>query len=195
MLPAKIRVKLLSEAAGFINVSRVAQRDFSVMELLEVLLPVVGSDSERIRQILQAGTIVSGEYRFRWESLVLEEDELGSILDSLPRAEPSRPFQPENGFALRFRRGHETFDLRREAADRKPLFARNSFWVALVEAFGGRAAYADYAHAEKADVYAVEIGADEKKTLESLLPLARPKGVAARIERLQPERIEWLVRR
>jgi hypothetical protein len=195
MLPAKIRVKLLSEAAGYVSVSRVAQRDFSVAELLEVLLPVVGGDTARIRQILQAGTVVSGEYRFRWESLVLEDHELGPLLDSLPRAEPSRPFQPENGFALRFRRGQETFDLRRETASRKPLFARNSFWDALVEAFGGRAAYADYAHAEKADIFAVEIGAEEKKTLESLLPLARPKGVAERIERLQPERIEWLVRR
>ena len=96
---------------------------------------------------------------------------------------------------MRFRRGPETFDLRRETASDKPLFARNSFWDALIEAFGGRIAYSGYAHAEKADIYAVEIGGDEKKTLESLLPLARPKGIAARIERLQPERIEWLIRR
>jgi len=195
MLPPKIRVKVLPEAAGYITVSQVVHRDFSMAELMDFLLPVVGTDAERIRQILRAGTVSTGDYRIRWESLEVGAQEIDGLLKALPHAEPSRAFQPNAALLVRFRRGHETMDLSRDSAARKALFARRSFWENLLSAFGEGVRYADYSHADKADVFAVELDAGGMTMLESLLSLVRPKGIAGRIQRLRPERIEWLVRR
>ena len=195
MIPSTIRVKLLSEAAGYINFSHVVQRDFSMPELLEVLLPVLGRHAARIRQILRAGTISTGEYRYRWESLEVAEVELSSILEALPGPDPSRVFQPESCFLVRFRRGVETLDLARERASRKSLFARQSFWEGLLDSFGQSVRYADYSHADKADVFALELEAEGRAKLEPLVPLLRPRSLAERLERFQAERIEWLTRR
>jgi hypothetical protein len=195
MLPTKIRVKLLPEAASYITVSHVVERDFNVAQLLEVLLPVLGRDASRIRQILRAGTVSTGDYRFRWASLDLEEHELAEVLAGLPHADPSRAFEPQRAILVRFRRKNETVELRREAASRKPLFSRQSFWEALVGAFGSQVQYIDYSYSDKADVFTVEAGGEGRELLESLLRLLRPKSIAGRIERLQPEKIEWLIRR
>ncbi len=195
MLPTKIRVKLLPEAAGFINVSHVVLRDFNMTELGEVLLAVVGNDADRFRRILRAGTIVLGDYRYRWEPLEANGEEVDSLLNTLPHAEPSRAFEPQHAILVRFRRGHEFLELLRETASRKPLFARHSFWEGIVGEFTELVCYVDYSHAEKADVFATVLDEVGRKTLATMLSLVKPRSVAERIERLQPERIEWLIRR
>jgi hypothetical protein len=195
MLPAKIRVKLLPEAAGFINVSHVMQRDFTIAELGELLLAVVGADAARFRQILRAGTVVLGDYRYRWESLEVDDADVASLLSDLTHAEPSRTFEPHRALLVRFRRGHVVVEISREAASHKPLFARQSFWDGIVSEFTEVVCYADYSHAEKADVFAAALDEARRQTLESMLSLIKPKSVAERIERLRPEKIEWLIRR
>jgi hypothetical protein len=55
--------------------------------------------------------------------------------------------------------------------------------------------YADYSHADQADVFSLELDAEAWQTLRSLLPLLKPKSAAERLERLRPEAIEWLTRR
>ena len=195
MIPAKIRVKLLSEAAGYISISHVVQRDFSMTELVEVMLPVLGRDAERIRQILRAGTICTGDYRYRWESLEVAEEDVDNVLKALPGPEPSRVFQPEHCFLIRFRRGHETLEFSRESASRKPLFARQSFWAGLLDLFAGGIHYSDYSQTDKADVFVCEMGAEVRNELAALLPLLRPKSAAERLDHFQAERIEWLSRR
>ena len=195
MIPSKIRVKLISEAAGYISVAHVVQRDFSMVELLEMMLPVLGGDALRIRQILRAGTIARGDYRYRWEPLEIDEEELDSIMKTLPGPEPSRTFQPESCFAVRFRRNQEIFDLSREAATRKPLFARQSFWQALLELLGNRARYFDYSHADQADIFRVALGPEMVTEMKPILFLLRPKSMAEHLERFKPEVTEWLSRR
>ena len=195
MIPSKIPVKLLSEAAGYISVAHVVQRDFSFAELVDLMLPVLGRDAARIRQILRAGTIVIGDYRYRWESLDASGQEVDSVLQTLPGPDPSRVFQPERCFLVRFRRGHDVLDLSREAASRKPLFARQTFWEGLLDLCGSGLRYADYSYAAKADVFSMELGSEGAKLLEPLLPLLKPKRTAEHLERFQPEKIEWLARR
>ena len=195
MPPAKIRVKLVSEAAEYVSVTHVVQRDFSLAELVETMLPVLGKDAQRIRQILGAGTVSTGEYRYRWDPLEVEESELGTLLRNLPGPEPSRAFQPESCFLVRFRRGIETLDLPRENAARKPLFARQSFWEGLLTLAGGTVHYADYSHADRADVFALPLDRDTAEQLRGLLSLFKPKSAAERLEHFRPERIEWLSRR
>ena len=195
MPPATIRVKLLSEAAEYVSITHVVQRDFSLPELVEAMLPVLGKDAQRISQILRAGTLSTGDYRFRWEPLEVGEPELEAILVTFPGPDPSRAFQPEKCFLVRFRRGTETLDLLRESASRKPLFAKQSFWEGLHTLAGGDIRYADYSHADKADVFALPVNREAAELLRALLPLLKPKGAAERLERFRPEQIEWLSRR
>ena len=195
MVPSKIRVKLVSEAAEYVSISHVVQRDFGLPELVELMLPVLGKDARRIRQILQAGTIATGDYRYRWDSLEISEDEVDAVLQDLPGPDPTRIFQPERCFLVRFRRGHETLDLPRESAARKHLFARQSFWEGLLGMASKGVRYADYSHADKADIFVLGLDSEGDKMLRALLPLLKPKSAAERLDRLHPERIEWLSRR
>ena len=191
----KIRVKLVSEAAEYVTVSHVVQRDFTLHELVELILPVVGTDASRIRQMMRVGTISTGDYRYRWEGVEVGAEELNAILETLPRAEPQRPFEPERVIVVRFRRGQETLDLPRESAARKALFAKQSFWEGLLGLASKGLRYADYSHADKADVFSLTVDAETWQNLRGLLPLLKPKSAAERLERLRPETIEWLSRR
>ena len=195
MPPAKIRVKLVSEAAEYISVTHVVQRDFSLTELVETMLPVLGKDARRIQQILGAGTLSTGDYRYRWDPLEVEQLEIEALLGSFPSPEPSRAFQPESCFLVRFRRGVETLDLPRENAARKPLFARQSFWEGLLAMAGEAVHYADYSYGDRADIFALPLGRETTVQLLALLPLLKPKSAAERLELFRAERIEWLSRR
>jgi len=195
MTPDKIRVRLLSEAAEYVSVSQVVQRDFSLTELIETMLPVLGKDADRIRQILRVGTISTGDFRYRWEPLEADLQDLERLLETFPGPDPSRTFQPEECFLVRFRRGTETLDLPRETASRKPLFARQSFWDGLLTLPMGNVRYADYSHADHADIFVLPMNWDVAERLRALLPLLKPKSAAERLEQFRPERIEWLTRR
>jgi len=192
MPPAKIRVKLVSEAAEYVSITHVVQRDFSLTELVETMLPVLGKDAQRIRQILGAGTLSTGEYRYRWDPLEVEVPEVETILGGFPGPEPSRVFQPEICFLVRFRRGVETLDLPRENAARKPLFARQSFWDGLLGMAREAVRYADYSYSDRADIFALPLDRETAEQLRGLLPLLKPKSAAERLEHFRPERIEWL---
>ena len=194
-LPSKIRVKLLSEAAEYVSVSHVLQRDFSLPELIEVMLPVLGKDAHRVRRILQAGTLSTGEYRYRWEALKIPEEELDRILQEFPGPDPAQVFQRKNCFLVRLRRGQETLDLPQENAARKRLFVRRSFWEGLLGLAEKGLRYSDYSHAEKADVFVLDLASESAEMLRGLLPLLKPRSAAGQLERFRPERIEWLCRR
>ena len=195
MTPEKIRVKLVSEAAEYVSVTHVVQRDFTLHELVEVMLPVLGTDAGRIQQMIRVGTVSTGEYRYRWQGVEVAAEELNAILEAVPHAEPERPFDAERCFLVRFRRSLETLDLPRENAARKALFARQSFWEALLGLATGGVCYADYSHADKADRFTLALDAEGWQRLQALLPLLKPQSAAARLERLHPEAIDWLTRR
>ena len=194
-IPSKIRVKLLSEAAEYVSVSHVVQRDFSLPELIEIMLPVLGKDAPRIRRILQAGTISTGDYRYRWQSLEVPEEELERVLQTFPGPDPARIFQPQSCFLVRFRRGQEALDLLQENAARKRLFARQSFWEGLLELARNGLRYSAYSYADKADVFVLLLDSEGNQMLRAILPLLRPRSAADRLNRFRPERIEWLSRR
>ncbi|MBI1956725.1 MAG: hypothetical protein HYS38_10055 [Acidobacteria bacterium] len=195
MATSKIRVKLMSEAAEYISVTPVVQRDYSLAELVDLMLPILGKDTHRIIQLLRVGTFSTGEYRYRWAPPEIGEEEVKRILETLPGPDPSRKFEPESCFLVRFRRGPEMLDLSRERAARKNLFARRSFWEALLPLAEKGVQYADYSYADKADVFTLALDQEGLQSLHDLLPLLKPASAAERLERLRPERIEWLSRR
>src|SRR3990172_10119926 len=159
------------------------------------MLPVLGTDPARIQKMIRVGTVSTGEYRYRWEGVEIAAEELDAILEAVPRAEPERPFDAERCFLVRFRRGLESLDLPRENASRKALFARQSFWEALLGLASGGVRYADYSHADKADRFTLALDSESWQRVRALLPLLKPQSAADRLERLHPEAIDWLTRR
>ncbi|MBI2817312.1 MAG: hypothetical protein HYX72_10260 [Acidobacteria bacterium] len=164
-------------------------------EIMQFLLPVVGRDTARIRQILRAGSIIAGDFRYRWDSLEATEQDLADLLATFPHAEPSRPFDPEHARTVRFRRGYEMLELSRDSASRKALFARQSFWDGLLITFREHVRYCNYSDADRADVYVLALDVESAGKLKSLLPLLRPPSAAERLELFKPEQIEWLIPR
>jgi hypothetical protein len=53
----------------------------------------------------------------------------------------------------------------------------------------------DYSYAEQADVYVLGLSVDVADSFRALLPLLKPKSAGERIERLRPERVEFLAKR
>ena len=195
MTPTRIRVKLVSEAAEYISVTHVVQREFDLVELVEMMLPVLGKDAPRIRQILGAGTLSNGEYRYRWDPFEALEEDIEALLDTFPDADPACSFDPQSCFLARFRRGSDTLDLPRENAAKRPLFGGRSFWDGLLALAGEAVRYAEYSYGDRADVFAVSLDRERAEQLLGLLPLLKPKSAAEQLHRFRPERVEWLCRR
>jgi hypothetical protein len=91
-LPATVRVKLSSEAAGSISITRVVVQDLPVRDLVEHMLGITGKDEARVRELLLRGTLVSGASRFRWTGWEADLDGLRELLATFPGDDPARPF-------------------------------------------------------------------------------------------------------
>jgi hypothetical protein len=189
------RVKLVSEAAEFVSITQIMQRDYSLHELIGAMLPVVGRDAARIQQLLQMGGFSNGEYKFRWEGREVSAGQIEHALESYPRPEPQRVFQPAACRQIRFVRDVEVLALPREAAEKTGLFGGESFMDALVKLSSGKLRYAEYSYADQSDVYVLELGVDVVEQFRALLPLLKPKSAGERVERLRPEKIEFLTHR
>jgi len=157
-LPATVRVKLSSEAAEGISITRVVVQDLPVRELVEHMLGITGKDESRVREILRRGTLVSGASRFRWNGWEAESAELRQLLATFPGDEPGRPFQAERCVLAILLGGRQAIHIPREAGARKPLLRKNSFWDLLMETVAaGEIVYLHYSYKDRADCYRVEL--------------------------------------
>src|ERR1041385_7336685 len=131
-LPATVRVKLSSEAAGAISLTPVVVQELSVRELIEHMLGITGKDEPRIRDLLLRGALVAGASRFRWQGWTADAEDIREILTTFPDADPSRPFAAERCVRAILRGGRQAIELPREAGARKGIFRRESFWDMLM---------------------------------------------------------------
>ena len=153
-LPQTVRVKLSSEVAGAISITPVVLQELPVRELVEHLLGVAGKDESRIREILLRGTLVSGASRFRWAAWDADLESLRELLATFPDADPSRPFAAAGCIRAILRGGRHAIEIPREAAARKSLFQRKTFWDLLMEvALASGPAYHSYSYRDRADRY------------------------------------------
>ena len=188
-------VKLVSEAAEYVSISQVMQRDYPLQELIGVMLPVVGRDGARIQQLLRVGGFSNGDFKFRWEGREVSAAEIELVLEHFPRPEPGRNFAADRCFLIRFIRDVEVLALPKQAADKKGLFSSESFWDGMVKLADGHLRYSDYSFADQADVYSLQLSLELEDKFRAILPLMKPKSAGERIERLRPEKIELLTRR
>jgi hypothetical protein len=78
------------------------------------------------------------------------------------------PFDPARCFRAVLRGGRRTIDVSREAAARKGLFRRASFWDALMEIVrAGAVAYSGYSYSDRADLYSRDFSSAEVARLRA----------------------------
>jgi len=195
-LPEQVRVKLLSDAAEYVSLTRVMQRDFPMAELLEAVVAVAGKDPERLRQILRAGSMVLGQYRYRWAPLEAEAAELEPLLARFPNPQPDRPFQVERCVYASILAGVETIELPREQAARRRLLRKGSFWEVLMAVAVARAPrYQTYSYRNRADVYVFEPTDDDVERLRGAATLLNIPRAEERLRTLPLEKVTLFVNR
>jgi hypothetical protein len=152
-LPQTVRVKLSSEAAGAIAITPVVVQQLPVRDLIEHALALTGKDETRIREILLRGALVSGASRFRWDGFRADPEDLRQALAAFPDPDPTLAFAAARCVHAVLRGGRHPIKIPREAAARKGLFSRATFWDALMEVAGAGAAYAGYSYRNRTDRY------------------------------------------
>ncbi len=169
-LPETIPVRYTEEEAGYVSFRPVVRQMFRLNELLDMVLSVTGKDAERIRQILRSGTVVFHFYRYWWHGFEIGEAELDALLARFPDPDPSRAFRSEQcSVALIEDSGtppRPLIEITRAAASRAGFFRRRSFWDALLAAAAaGPLEYHGYSYARRADLYRLELSAEQRTAL------------------------------
>jgi len=157
-LPEHIRVKLSSEAAESISITPVVVQDIPLRELIEQMLGITGKDEARIRELLSRGALVRGASRFRWSGWDADTEDLRQLLASFPDPDPGRAFAREQCVRAVLRGGRLPVEITRQAASRKPLLKRSSFWDVLMQAADvPTPRYCGYSYRERADYFALDL--------------------------------------
>ncbi len=167
-LPPTVRVKLSSEAAEAIALTPVVVQELPVAELVEHMLGVVGKDLARLREILLRGTLVAGASRFRWTGWAVDEEDLRALLAGFPDPDPARTFSAVRCVRLILRGGRQPIEIPREAATRKGLFQRESFWDLQMEiAAASPLTYVGYSYRDRADRFHRDLTVTESGRLQA----------------------------
>jgi hypothetical protein len=173
-LPATIRVKLSSEAAGSISLTPVVAQEMPLRDLVEHMLGITGKDERRIRELLLRGTVVSGASRFRWSGWETDAADLLELLATFPDPDPSRAFQAAQCTRVILRGGRQSIEITREAGSRKGLFQRRTFWDLLLEVIAAKAPeYSGYSYRDRQDRYVSEFNHGDMNRLRAARDLVR----------------------
>ena len=157
-LPATVRVKLSSEAAEGISITRVVVQDLPLRDLVEHMLGITGKNEARVRELLLRGTLVSGASRFRWTGWDADLDALRALLATYPGDDPARPFASARCVRAVLRGGRQPIQIPREAGARKPLLRKASFWDVLMDlAAAGEMHYLHYSYKDRADCFRLDM--------------------------------------
>ena len=164
-LPESIPVRYTEEEAGYVTVRPIVRQTFRLDELLDMILSVTGKNAARIRQILHSGTVVYHFYRYSWVGFDADEAELTAALARFPDADPSRAFNAGKCTLAVFETAganpKHLLELGRAAASKRRLFRGQSFWERLLEiADGEKPAYQNYSYARRADLYQLDLNAE-----------------------------------
>lgn len=195
-LPERIAVKISTEAAGSISITPVVRQELPARQLVENILRVTGKDAARVREVLRQGTVVNGASRFRWNPIEAEPGEVAEALAAFPDPDPARPFDPARCLRARLPGGRSPIELDREAASRRRLFHRRSFWDVLLEiALQARLTYHGYSYGDRADVYFADLSSEAIARLREESGLLAYSSLAAAIRDSSFSRLEVWVER
>ena len=165
-LPNQIPIRYTEEDAGFVSVRPVVKQTFQLHELVDMVVSVAGKDAARVQQIFRTGTVVYNGYRYWWDALQADREEIERLLIPFPDDDPSRQFEPEKATAVLLDIGggaqRTVVEISRQDAAQKKLFAKHSPWDVLTAFASGKTArYEKYAHARRADLFRISLAFDQ----------------------------------
>ena len=180
--PEAISVRYTEEEAGYVSIRPVVRQTFRFPDLLGLVLSVTGKHPARIRQILRSGSVSFHAYRYWWDGVQVEEQELEVLLAGFPDPEPSREFRAEACTAALVEAGgsppRPVLELDRASASHMRLFRRCSFWDALLAAAAsGSLAYHGYSYLRRGDLYRLDLSGELRALLAAAAKSLAPRNL------------------
>lgn len=193
-LPATVKVKISSEAAGYVSMTPVVVQQIPFIELLERIVSSCGSDAVQVAGMLERGVLVSGASRFRWEGLNIGAGDLQPAIDAMPKDEPHRAFDPSRCLRITLVSPRRRLDITAAGGAKRRLFRRSSFWDTL---FGRlpQPAYVSYQHTDRADLYRLPASPEVLAHLRESSTLLVGRGLRTLVSTLQVSSIEFVTNR
>ena len=190
-LPEQIPLRYTEEDAGFVSVRPVIKQTFQLPELVDMVVSVAGKDAARVQQIFRTGTVVYNGYRYWWDALPADREEIERLLLPFPDDDPSRPFEPEQAIVVLLEIGggaqRTVVEISCQDAAKKKLFATQSPWDVLVRFAAGKSPrYEKYAHARRADLFRLALPFDQAQQLLAAMLAAAPRKLKYRWSTLRP---------
>jgi hypothetical protein len=190
-LPEQIPLRYTEEDAGYVSVRPVVKQTFRLHELVDMVVSVAGKDAVRVQQIFRTGTVVYNGYRYWWDALLAEREEIERLLIPFPEDDPSRPFEPEKATAVLLEIGggvqRSVVEISRQDAVAKKFLAKHSPWDILTTFASGKTArYEKYAHARRADLFRLSFPFDQAQQFLAAMLDAAPRKLKYRWSTLRP---------
>jgi len=190
-LPETIAMRFTEEDAGYVTVRPVVKQTFRLGELADMVVSVTGKSVARVQQIFRAGTVVYNGYRYWWEGFTANEIEIAGLLSVFPDDDPALLFNPDRVTALSLEIGGGTqralVDIARSEASGRKLFHKQSPWqILLGTAKNSIPRYEKYSHAERADVYRVQLSFEMAAVLLKQAAAVSSRGLRKKLTALQP---------
>jgi hypothetical protein len=190
-LPEQIPLRYTEEDAGYMSVRPVVKQTFRLHELVDMVVSIVGKDAARVQQIFRSGTVVYNGYRYWWDALPAESEEIERLLIPFPEDDPSRPFEPEEATAVLLEIGggaqRSVVEISRQDAGAKKFLGNHSPWDVLTAFASGKTArYEKYAHARRADLFRLSLPFDQAQQLLAAILAAAPRKLKYRWSTLRP---------
>jgi hypothetical protein len=193
-LPDPVRVKISSEAAGYVSLTPVVAQELPLRELLEHAAAAVGPGAARLVELLRRGSLVAGASRFRWEPMNASEAEIAPHLAALPRPDPGRPFAAERCEKVWLTSPGARVEFSRAVAEARGFLRRRSFWDALLAEVSAPA-YVDYVYRERCDRYRAQVEPAQRAALHEAARWLRQRALERRIRGAAFDAAEFYVRR
>jgi hypothetical protein len=190
-LPQQIPVRYAEDDAGYLSMRPVVKQTFRLNELADMVVTVVGKDAERVRKILEAGTVLYNGYRYWWDSLAAGLPEIEFLVAPFPDDDPSRAFDGNKVTAILLESGGGTerslIEISAELAGEKKLFGRTSAWAVLMDfAAANPPRYDKYSHVRHSDLFRLTMSFDTAEQLLATMLEAAPRPLRRRWSLLRP---------
>jgi len=196
-LSGTVTVKLSSEEAGMISLTRVLTQEMSYAELLGRIVSVTGKDVKRIQRILNSGTLLDSATRFRWQGADATAEEIEVHLEKYHDPDPSLPFDPSACRQVFFldARGR-SLPLDRDEGSRRRFLQRRSLWDVVVEIAGQRKPqYVTYSYRDAGDRYRLELAPMESQAICDASQLLKNRSLARQLRGSSPVAVEFVASR
>jgi hypothetical protein len=190
-LPETIAIRFTEEDAGYVTVRPVVRQTFRMAELTDMVLTVTGKNVARVQQIFRAGTVVYNGYRYWWDSFSSEPSEITALLAPYPEDDPSLPFRASGVSAVFLEIGggsqRSLVEITREEALAKRWFQKRRPWEILLRAAEKTAPrYEKYSHAQRADLYRLNLPIEIAQGLLLETRGAAPRALQKKLAGVQP---------